>query len=76
MATTDRPHILTPPRSGEVHLKRCACGKHFECGARTGLCWCAHFPHVIALPGNDNAACLCPSCLQERIVQQQQQQQG
>lgn len=63
-------------RSAELRLKTCACGRQFECGARTGSCWCAQFPHMLCLPGDDHADCLCPSCLQARIVQQQQLQQG
>ncbi len=73
---TDRLHTLTPQASTEVGLKRCACGKQFECGARSGACWCTNFPHVLSMPGDEHASCLCPSCLQERIIRQQQAQRG
>lgn len=66
----------TVPVMREVRLRKCVCGKHFECGAHAGACWCAQFPHVIAMPGDPTADCLCPSCLQDRIVRQQQMQQG
>ena len=77
MSSTKFDPTSTAEPTGEVRLNQCACGKHFECGSRTGACWCARFPHIFSVPTNDdNAACLCPQCLQQRIVEQQQQQGG
>ena len=50
------------------------CQKTFECGMveATGTpCWCAALPPLPAdaLGVADDALCLCPECLRERIAQ-------
>jgi uncharacterized protein len=50
-------------------LKTCPkCQAKVECGIANGQesCWCFNLPRV--LPLVENAACLCPECLQKQIA--------
>ncbi|MES2622014.1 MAG: cysteine-rich CWC family protein [Bacteroidota bacterium] len=47
------------------------CKAVFECGAfdTTQSCWCNELPKVIS--PKDTTACLCPTCLSEKIKELQ-----
>jgi hypothetical protein len=54
------------------------CNTTFECGmadAGSGPCWCTTLPAlpVDALPGTNDARCLCPSCLRAWIAQKREE---
>ncbi|GHT80648.1 hypothetical protein AGMMS49960_06160 [Betaproteobacteria bacterium] len=62
---------LPPLAEQAAELKTCPrCGAHFACGARTGQCWCATLPPLLAVPGME-AGCYCPRCLAQIVAQQQ-----
>jgi len=51
------------------------CGAPFRCGMEGGdlECWCASMPALLPLPaksdaGSPAASCLCPACLQARLL--------
>ncbi len=57
-----------------------ACGASFRCGmvSADATCWCFDLPHVLAVPAaatytgaaaenSDNATCLCPACLAQKL---------
>lgn len=51
----------------EPETSLCAeCGATFQCGARSGSCWCAAFP--AAMPLEPDHRCLCPACLPQAVA--------
>ncbi|MDO9277860.1 MAG: cysteine-rich CWC family protein [Polaromonas sp.] len=63
----------TPPAANSVCA---ACGTAFRCGmvSADATCWCFNLPHVMAVPPvgvasekGDDASCLCPTCLHQKL---------
>jgi hypothetical protein len=64
------------PDAGAANSRCSRCGAPFRCGMEGGdnECWCAGLPPLMPLPaasdaGSSEAGCLCPACLQARLVQ-------
>ncbi len=59
-------------------MSQCAqCGAQFSCGmvdkddaGDYAPCWCTELPPLLGVPLE--GSCLCPNCLQERLLQVQQ----
>ncbi|MBV7299145.1 cysteine-rich CWC family protein [Enterovibrio paralichthyis] len=46
-----------------------SCGQTLKCTAESGQCWCMQYPNILPTGESDNLACLCETCLSQRINQ-------
>ncbi len=44
-----------------------SCSQTLKCTAESGQCWCMQYPNILPTAESDNLACLCESCLSQRI---------